>query len=166
MVQPSAGPRARPLVHMAKLTRKRAGQVYMDTCCVCVGTTSGLALGDPSALRLSGSKGSHHMLGPEARPHALDVDRAYPARRLQRRFVKCVKVTMHLLQAIPPLGSEKNLGHPVFAAPHKKKNRLTRSSNNTTKTLSRGPVGRVYHLFFVRGCKHSSLQPAALNFFP
>jgi hypothetical protein len=117
-------------------------------------------------VRMRGSKGSHHMLGPEARPHALDVDRAYPARRLQRRFVKCVKVTMHLLQAIPPLGSEKNLGHPVFAAPHKKKNRLTRSSNNTTKTLSRGPVGRVYHLFFVRGCKHSGLQPAALNFFP
>lgn len=37
----------------------------------------------------------------------------------------------------------------MFAVPHKKEDRPTHSSNNTTKTLSDGPTGKVYILFCV-----------------
>lgn len=50
----------------------------------------------------------------------------------------------------------------MFAVTHKKnkKKRINRihNSNNTTKTLSNRPTGEMYPRFFVKSCKHCSLQ--------
>jgi hypothetical protein len=52
----------------------------------------------------------------------------------------------------------------MFTATHTKRINPTCSSNNTTKTLSGGPAGRVNHPF-LRVYKYSGLQPAAPKFF-